>query len=146
MVYGVAVAEKGVLKMLYPDESFRIMGACFAVHNQMGSGFLEAVYQECLEIEFESRQLPGVAKSEVQLKYGDRVSKQTYEPDFICYEKIILEIKACDSLVSKHGAQVLNYLNATGYELGLLVNFGAHPRLQWKRFALSQRDVVVSSD
>ena len=123
--------------MLYPDESYRIMGACFEVHNRMGAGFLEAVYQECLAIEFSDLSIPFVAQSELLLRYRDRPLLQTYRADFICYGKILIEIKAIDRLVEQHEAQVLNYLNATGLELGLLINFGSHPKLESKRLALS---------
>ncbi len=125
--------------MLFPDESYKIMGACFEVHNRKGSGFTEAVYQECLEIELEYQGIPFVAQPELQLTYRDRTLKQTFKPDFICYDKIVVEIKAVEQLIDKHEAQVLNYLNATGYELGILVNFGAHPKLEAKRLALTQR-------
>ncbi len=125
--------------MLYSDESYQIMGACFEVHNQKGAGFLEAVYQECLEIEFEYQKVPAVAHSERRLSHRGKTLKQTFRPDFVCYDKIIVEIKAVDQLIGKHESQVLNYLNATGYELGILVNFGGHPKLEYKRLALSKR-------
>jgi len=123
--------------MIYPDESYRIMGACFEVHNRMGAGFLEAVYQECLAIEFSDLGIPFVAQHEVLLRYRERPLLQTYRADFICYGKILIEIKAIERLVVKHEAQVLNYLYATGLELGLLINFGSHPKLESKRLALS---------
>lgn len=129
--------------MLYPDESYRIMGACFEVHNRKGCGFLEPVYQECLEIELDHQKIPFVAQPELRLTYRDRVLQQTYKPDFICYDKILVEIKAVDQLTAKHEAQVINYLNATGYELGILVNFGTHPKLEYKRLALTKSGAVV---
>ena len=76
--------------MLYPDESYRIMGACFEVHNRNGCGFLEQVYQECLQIELEHQKIPFVAQPELRLTYRERVLHQTYKPDFICYDKILI--------------------------------------------------------
>jgi GxxExxY protein len=126
-----------VAQVIYPDESYKIIGACFQVHNQMGSGFLEPVYQECLEIEFEFQQIPFLPQQEQQLFYRGRQLKQFYKPDFICYEKIVVEIKAVAALVDEHRAQVFNYLNATKYKLGLLVNFAGHPKLQYERILLT---------
>ena len=131
--------------MLYADDSYRIMGACFEVHNRMGCGFLEPVYQECLEIELEYQRIPFVAQRELQLSYRGRILKQTYKPDFICFGKILLEIKAVEQLVDKHEAQVLNYLNSTDLKLGILINFGTHPKLEYKRFALTQSNVIDNS-
>jgi GxxExxY protein len=124
--------------MLFPDESYHIMGACFEVHNHLGCGFLEAVYQEALATEFAMQHVPYVAQSMLQINYKGNYLTQVYQADFICFSKILVEIKALDSLVPKHEAQVLNYLHATGLELGLLINFGAHPKLESKRIALSK--------
>ena len=124
--------------MLHPDESYRIMGACFEVHNRKGCGFLEPVYQACLETELEHQKISFVAQPELRLTYRERALKQTYEPDFICYDKVLVEIKAVEQLTDKHETQVINYLNATGYDLGILVNFGAHPKLESKRLALTK--------
>ena len=112
-------------EIIYKDEAFAIIGACFEVYNDKGCGFLEAVYQECLEIEFGLRNLPFVPQAELTLTYKGRTLKKTYQPDFVCFGKIILEIKAVSELTDDHRAQVHNYLKATGYRLGLLVNFGA---------------------
>ena len=119
--------------LIYKDECFRIIGACFEVYNDKGCGFLESVYQECLEIEHEYQQIPFVPRQELRLFYRGKELRQKFIPDFICYGKIILEIKAVSNLTDEHRAQVINYLNATGYELGLLVNFGGHPKLEWER-------------
>lgn len=124
-------------ELIYPEESYRIMGACFEVHNQKGSGFLEAVYQECLEIEFELRKIPWRAQFDLPLSYKGRVLKQNYRPDIECFGTIIVEVKAVEKLADEHVAQLLNYLSATGYTLGLLVNFGHHPRLEYRRLARS---------
>ena len=119
--------------LIYKDEAFKIMGACFEVYKGKGCGFLEPVYQECLEIELELQGMPFVLQKSLKLEYKGRSLRQTYTPDFICYEKIILEIKAVTQLADEYRAQVINYLNATGYKLGLLVNFGHYPKLEWER-------------
>jgi len=119
---------------VYKDESYRIVGACFEVYKEKGNGFLEAVYQECLGIEFLNSSIPFEEKTQLRLNYKGRELKQTYEPDFICYDKIILEIKAVKKLTDEHRAQVINYLMSTGIKLGLLVNFGHFPRIEHERY------------
>ncbi len=122
-------------ELIYPGESYQIMGACFEVYKEKGCGFLEPVYQECLANELESQSIPFSEKPKLHLDYKGRLLKQTYEPDFICFEKIILEIKAVQVLRDEHRAQILNYLRATKLRLGLLVNFGHFPKLEYERFA-----------
>lgn len=122
-------------KVLYPDESYAIQGAIFDVYREMGCGFLEAVYQECLEKEFRDRNLPFEAQRELKLSYKSEPLSQIYKPDFVCYGKIIVELKAVKELTPEHKAQLLNYLKATGLELGLLVNFGSHPKANIIRMA-----------
>lgn len=116
--------------LVFPQESYQIMGACYEVHNDKGGGFLEAVYQECLAIEFGIRGIPFVERPSLPLEYKGQPLNHTYEPDFICFEKIIVEIKAVAGLADEHKAQVMNYLKATGLKLGLLVNFNAYPKLE----------------
>ena len=117
----------------HEEESYRIRGAIFEVYREMGCGFLESVYQECLEKEFGKQEIPFVAQRELILQYkGDRL-EQTFKPDFICFEQIIVEIKAVKELANEHRAQVHNYLKATGLELGLLVNFGHYPKVEIER-------------
>ena len=125
-------------RILYPEESFNIMGACFQVYKTMGCGFLENVYQECLEIELEYQNIPFSSQQEISLTYRDRELKHSYIPDLICYDKIIVELKAVSVLAPEHQAQVLNYLNATGLKLGLLINFGFYPKLESKRLILTR--------
>ena len=125
-------------EIIYKSESYAIIGACFEVYNEKGCGFLEAVYQECLGIEFEYQRIPAIAKPLLALSYRGRSLKQTYEPDYVCFEKIIVELKAVSSLTDEHRAQLLNYLHATGFELGLLVNFGHYPGLEYERIAKTQ--------
>jgi GxxExxY protein len=120
-------------EILFKDESYRIMGACFEVYKEMGCGFVEPVYQECLEVELAARGIPFMAQSELAVRYKGRVLKQTYCPDFVCFDGIIVEIKAVSELHDNHRAQVHNYLKATGLRLGLLVNFGHHPLLEHER-------------
>ena len=116
--------KEGGTGLIYKEESYAIIGACMAVSNDQGCGFLEPVYHECLTIEFEIRGIPFISKPLQTLQYRGRTLIQTFAPDFLCYDKIILEIKAASVLVDEHRAQVLNYLSATGGELALLVNFG----------------------
>jgi GxxExxY protein len=104
----------------FADESYRIRGAVFDVYCEMGCGFLEAVYQECLERELVKQGIPFVVQPELVLLYRGEPLIQTYRPDFICYDLIIVEIKAVKELCNEHRAQVHNYLKATGLQLGLL--------------------------
>jgi len=122
--------------LLLRDEVFRIQGAVFAVSNTIGYGFLEAVYQECLGIEFARRDVPFKAMPKLALMYGDVPLRQTYAPDFICFDAVIVELKVARSILPEHRAQVLNYLKASGLKVGVLVNFGAGPKVQIERFAL----------
>lgn len=124
---------EGIVELLYPDESYRIVGACFEVYNEKGCGFVEPVYQECLEIELGLQGIPFGAQPQLVLHYKGRELEQVYRPDFICFEKIILELKAVSYLNDEHRAQVHNYLKATNLQLALLVNFGHSPRLEYER-------------
>ena len=119
--------------MLFAAEVFRIQGAIFEVNRYIGSGFLEAVYQECLALEFEDRQVPFVAQPSLALVYIARPLRQTYQPDFVCFGQIIVELQAVRELTPEHRSQVLNYLSATGLKLGLLVNFGSAPKARIER-------------
>ena len=121
-------------KLIYETETYNLLGACFEVYKDKGCGFLEAVYQECLEMELGDRKVEFAARRPLQLSYKGRPLKQAYEPDFLCFGKIIVEIKAVKELTDEHRAQVINYLKATGMELGLLVNFGKYPKVQHERF------------
>jgi GxxExxY protein len=121
------------MELLYRAESYKIIGACFEVYKEKGSGFVEPVYQECLELELGLQKIPFSPQQHLPLSYKGIPLKQRYIPDFICYGKIIVELKAVTELVDEHRAQVHNYLKATGYRLGLLVNFGHHPHLEYER-------------
>lgn len=122
--------------LLLRDEVFQIQGAVFEVNRAMGPGFLEAVYQECLTYELGARGIPFRALPSLSLMYKDRLLKQTYCPDFICFDSVVVELKVARELAPEHRAQVLNYLKATGLRVGLLVNFGAPRRAVVERFAL----------
>jgi GxxExxY protein len=121
-------------EMLFREESYRIIGVCFEVYNELGGGFLEAVYQEALRREFQGQGIPFQEKPEIELYYKGTRLDQTYQPDFLCYDQIIVELKAAKALADDHRAQTINYLKATRKRQGLLVNFGHHPRLESERF------------
>lgn len=125
--------------LILGDESYQVVGACFEVYNEMGSGFLESVYQECLGYEFTDRGIPFTEKANLPLRFKKRKLQKRFEADFICFGQIVVEIKSSSGLIDEHSAQVLNYLHATKYPLGLLINFGSYPKLQYKRIALTQR-------
>ena len=122
--------------IIYKEESYKIVGAAFDVYNKLGHGFLEAVYQEALEIEFQRRNIPYEREKELKIIYDGVELKQTYKADFVCYEKIIVELKAVSELDDAHRSQVYNYLHATGYKLGLLYNFGCSDELEKERIVL----------
>ena len=120
-------------KIVYKQESYDIIGACFEVYNEQGCGFLEAVYQESLEIEFNLRKVPFMSQPKLNLRYKEKQLNQFYQPDVVCFDKIILEIKAVSTLIDEHRAQVHNYLKSVSFKLGLLVNFGRYPKLEYER-------------
>jgi GxxExxY protein len=121
------------MKLLFEEETYRILGACFEVYKEMGCGFLEAVYQECLTLEFGFQGIPFRPKSEPHLAYKNHALTQVYIPDFHCFDKVIVEIKAVSQLAKEHEAQLHNYLKATGIRFGLLVNFRHYPLIEHKR-------------
>jgi GxxExxY protein len=129
-------------ELIYKDESYAIIGACFAVYRDKGSGFLKPVYHECLEIEQEFQRILFLSKPPQTLQYRGRTLIQTFSPDFIRYDKIILEIKAVSELCDEHRAQVLNYFSATGCKLGLLVNFGHYPGMEYERLLRRSQEPV----
>ena len=123
-------------KVLFKEECFAIQGAAFEVYREMGCGFLEAVYQECLAREFQARSVPFVAQADLRIAYKGAPLTQTYKPDFVCYDRIIVELKAAKDVADEHRAQVFNYLKASGLRLGLLVNFGHYPKATVERIIL----------
>ena len=122
--------------MLCKDEVYAIIGAAFEVYNTLGPGFLEAVYQEALAIEFRIRQIPYNEQAPVPIEYKGEILKTEYYADFLCYSEIIVEIKAQECLVSGNEGQLLNYLHGTKLPVGVLINFGNNTKLEWKRFVL----------
>jgi GxxExxY protein len=122
--------------LIYETETFNILGACFEVYKELGNGYLEPVYQECLQVEFAKRQIPFISQPVLELSYKEVILQQTYKPDFICYDKIIVELKAISLLLDEHKSQVLNYLKATNLKVGLLINFGHYPLIQHLRLII----------
>ena len=122
--------------IVYKEESYKIVGAAFKVYNGLGPGFLEAVYQEALEIEFQKQGIPYEREKELKITYNGVELKQTYKADFVCFGKIIVELKAVSTLDDAHRSQVYNYLHATGHKLGLLLNFGYPEGLEHERIVI----------
>ena len=122
--------------VLYREESYKIVGAAFRVYNELGHGFLEAVYQEALEIEFKRRGIPYEREKELRISYDGVELRQTYKADFVCYGKIVVELKALTEINDAHRSQVFNYLHASGFKLGMLINFGCPGGLEKERVIL----------
>jgi GxxExxY protein len=125
-----------VTQLIHERETYEVLGACFEVYKEKGCGFLEAVYQECLEIELTLRGVPARSLVSLPLTYKGQPLAKHYEADFVCFEKVLVELKAVSRLTDEHRAQVQNYLNATGHRVGLLVNFGHYPKVEHERFVL----------
>ena len=128
-------------KLIFKDEVYSIIGAAMEVHKVLGCGFLEPVYQEALEIELRMRKIPFIAQKQLNIDYKGQKLNKVYVADFISHDKIIIEIKATNHLSSLEESQLLNYLKASSFEVGLLINFGAES-LQWKRMILSNKIVI----
>jgi len=118
--------------MIYQKESYEIIGTAMEVHRELGCGFLEEVYQEAFERELQLRGIPYEREKILTITYKDQELKKKYKADFVCYDSIIVELKALSELTSEHSSQVINYLKCTGYKLGLLINFG-EDSLSYKR-------------
>jgi GxxExxY protein len=121
------------VELLFKDEVYAIVGGAIEVHRELGPGFLEAVYQEALELELAWREIPFEAKKRLRIAYKHATLKKEYEADFLVYGEIIVEIKAQNKLTSLDESQLLNYLKATGKRVGLLINFGSEGKLEWLR-------------
>lgn len=120
--------------LIYKDEVFAIIGAAIEVHKTLGPGFFEAVYQEAMEIELQLRKIPFDSQKSIAIHYKGYELNKHYRPDLVSYNKIIVELKALSQLTTENTAQVLNYLKATQYRVGLLINFGSVGKLEWKRY------------
>lgn len=127
-------------ELLFKDESYKIIGACMNVHRELGMGFLESVYQEALEKEFREIQVPFKSQERVHVFYKNKPMDKFFKADFVCYDKIIVELKATTFLHKSMEAQTINYLKSTKHKLGLLINFG-EKSLVWKRFINSSTSV-----
>ncbi len=132
-------------ELLLMKEVYAIIGAAMEVYNTLGPGFLEAVYQEAFAVELRSRTISFESQRVLEIFYKGRRLEKSYTADMIAYEKIIIEIKALDQLTTREESQLLNYLKATGHEVGVLINFGSHGKLEWKRMALTQKKSVGRS-
>jgi len=117
------------------EMTYKILGCCMEVHTELGNGFLEAVYQEALAIVFEEKGIPFEKEKAIDILFKGKILNKKYNADFLCFDEIIVELKACESLSPDHISQVLNYLKATRKKIGLLVNFGT-PKLQYRRVIL----------
>ena len=122
----------------FAEEGYALMAAAFEVHNVLGGGLLEEVYQESLEIELELRDIPYLHKAELKIYYKDRQLKKTYIPDLLVFDNLVVELKSASALAPENEAQLLNYMRITRHPVGYLINFGPIGKLQWKRFLLSE--------
>ena len=123
--------------LLLKENTFKIIGACFEVHKNLGCGFLEAVYAEALAIEFNARNIPFEKEKILKISYKDVVLEKSYVADYLCFSNVVLELKALTALTTQHESQLINYLKATGLQVGLLINFGEQS-LKYKRLVLSK--------
>lgn len=122
--------------ILCAEEVYKIVGAAIEVHKELGPGFLEAVYQEALQIELADRAIPFTAQTDIPVRYKGNLLDKRYIADFLCFDQIIVELKAADKLTQKDASQVLNYLKAAELRVGVLMNFGSHGKLEWQRFVI----------
>jgi GxxExxY protein len=123
-------------EILMKDETYAVIGAAMEVYNVLGPGFLEAVYQEAVEIELASRGISFEAQKPLIIVYKGRPLQKQYVADLLCYRAMVVELKAMDQLTTREEAQLINYLKATGFRVGILANFGHPKNLDWKRMVL----------
>ena len=120
-------------KLLFEKETYKIIGCCMSVHKELGAGFLESIYHEALEKEFKEHKIPFKSKEKLQVYYKNQPMNKFFVADLICYDKIIVELKAATFLHKTMEAQTINYIKSTNFKIGLLINFG-EKSLKWKRF------------
>lgn len=125
-------------ELIYKDEVYAIVGTAMEVYNQLGSGFLEPVYQEAMEFETLERKVPTKPQHKIEILYKGKPLKKSYIADLLCYDQVIVELKAIDALTTREESQLINYLKATGLKVGLLINFGSHGKLEWRRMVLTK--------
>lgn len=123
--------------LLYKKEVYEIIGAAIDVHKELGHGFLESVYEECLVIESKKRNIPFKTQVELTITYKGQTLKKKFIADFIAYDKVLVELKSIPRLTSIEEAQIINYLKVTGLPVGLLINFGSRKTLEWKRYVFT---------
>jgi len=121
-------------EFIFKDEGYRIIGACFEVYKELGNGYLESVYLECLAIEFKNGEIPFKQQPQLRINYKEQPISQYYVPDFICFDKIIVELKAISNICDENKSQLFNYLKITGFKVGYLINFGHYPYVEYERF------------
>jgi GxxExxY protein len=127
-----------MVELVLRDEVYAVVGAAIEVHRELGAGFLEAVYQEALERELALRGIAFEAQRELVIHYRGQPLSKLYVCDLLCFDKVLVELKAMDRLTGREEAQLINYLKAAGLPVGLLINFGAHGKLEWRRLVKSQ--------
>ncbi len=123
-------------KLILADEVYQIVGAAMEVYYQLGCGFLEPIYQQALEIELGRRRIPFEPQQELMICYKGEILEKKYIADFICFNQIIIELKALNGLSGREIAQLMNYMKITGMHVGLVFNFGSTPKLEWKRYVI----------
>jgi len=124
--------------LLYKEESYQIIGKCMEVHNNLSPGFLEIVYKDALEYEFQKAGIPYSREEEYEVNYKDIILPHKFYADFVVFDKIILEVKGVSGIADEHIAQTINYLKVSGNKLGLLVNFG-ELKLNFKRLVIENK-------
>ena len=134
MIHEGHEGARRMTELILKEEVFAIVGAAIEVHRELGPGFLEAVYQEALEMEIKERGIPFEPQKPLRISYKGKTLNKEYVADLVCYGQVIVELKALDRLSGNEEAQILNYLKATGLKVGVLINFGSHGKLEWKRF------------
>ena len=126
-------------KQEFDPKTYAIIGAAMEVHRELRWGFAEPVYQECMGIELRKRSIPFLAQEKLHLRYKGQLLESWYKPDFLCFDSVIVELKAIEQLTSREAAQVINYLKVTDFQVGLLLNFGTES-LEKRRFIWTKDD------